>query len=71
MDELVYKNVIIFIDKIENRYRVKIMKDEFMYIYIFLVLFGFSSENNSSYNDELDRLSESEKVLFIMIENML
>lgn len=38
--------------------------------YIFLVSSGFSSENNSSYNDESDRLSESEKVSSIMIENM-
>ncbi|EGT5237005.1 PRD domain-containing protein, partial [Clostridioides difficile] len=48
LDELVYKNVTTLIDKIENRYRVKITKDEIMYIYIFLVSSGFSSENNSS-----------------------
>ncbi len=38
LDELVYKNVTTLIDKIENRYRVKITKDELMYIYIFLVI---------------------------------
>ncbi len=38
LDELVYKNVTTLIDKIENRYRVKITKDELMYIYIFGII---------------------------------
>lgn len=38
LDELVYKNVSTLIDKIENRYRVKITKDEIMYIYIFGII---------------------------------
>ncbi|WP_311315299.1 PRD domain-containing protein [Clostridioides sp. ZZV15-6383] len=70
LDELVYQNVTTLIGKIENRYRVKITKDEIMYIYIFLVSSGFSGESSSSYNDESDILSESEKVSSIMIENM-
>ncbi|MDB0440210.1 BglG family transcription antiterminator [Clostridioides difficile] len=70
LDELVYQNVTTLIGKIENRYRVKITKDEIMYIYIFLVSSGFSSESNSSYNAESDILGESEKLSSIMIENM-
>ncbi len=70
LDERIYQNVTTLIDKIENRYGVKIAPDETKYIYIYLVSSGFSSEANSSCNDELDILSESDKISSIMIENM-
>ncbi|MDB3086395.1 antitermination protein BlgG [Clostridioides difficile] len=70
LDELVYEKVTTLIGKIENRYRVKITKDEIKYIYIYLVSSGFSSESNKSSNDESEILSDSEKISSIMIENM-
>lgn len=70
LDERIYQNVTTLIDKIENRYGVKIAKDEKKYIYIYLVSSGFSSKGNSRCNDESDILSESDKISSIMIENM-
>lgn len=70
LDERIYQNVTTLIDKIENRYGVKIAKDEKIYIYIYLVSSGFSSKGNSRCNDESDILSESDKISSIMIENM-